>query len=298
MILSVSRRTDIPAFYADWFLNRIKEGSVDVLNPFNTKQVNRINLDPQNVECIVFWTKNPKPLMKRLDELSQYHYYFQFTLNSYSKDLEPLVPSKSGELIDTFISLSKKIGKEKVIWRYDPIILTNKYTIDYHITYFEKLAEKLHNHTEKCVISFLDLYKKTEINLKGVNIQELTPEIMDMIAEEFSKICKKYNIKLATCCEQIDLEKYDIEHNKCIDDELIKRITAKEVKKNKRDNQREACGCIKCVDIGAYNTCLHNCKYCYASYSNEQIKENIKKHNVNSSLLIGEITRDMKIYSK
>ena len=298
MIISVSRRTDIPAFYSDWFYNRIKEGYVDVLNPFNSKQVNRIRLTPETVECFVFWTKNPKPLIARLDEIKDYNYYFQFTLNSYGIDLEPNVPIKSSELIDTFITLSKKIGKEKVIWRYDPILLTNKYNIDYHIKYFEKLAEKLHDYTEKCVISFLDLYKKTERNLRGINLLNLTPNEMDKIAEEFSKICKKYNLELATCCEEIDLNKYGIKHNKCIDDELIKRITGKEVENNKRDKQREACGCIKCIDIGAYNTCLHNCRYCYASYSNEQINENIVKHNVDSSLLIGEITEDMKIYEK
>lgn len=298
MIVSVSRRTDIPAFYSDWFYNRIKEGYVDVINPFNAKQVNRIKLNPENVECFVFWTKNPKNFMQRLDEIKDYNYYFQFTLNSYGIDLEPNVPNKSSELINTFIELSNKIGKEKVIWRYDPIILTAKYDIDYHSKYFEKLAEKLHNYTEKCVISFLDLYKKTERNLFGIKLDELNIEKMDLIANKFSEICKKYDLKLATCCEDIDLDKYGIIHNKCIDDELISRISGKEVLNNKRDAQRKSCGCIKCVDIGAYNTCLHSCRYCYASYSLQQIKENIKKHNANSSLLIGDITDEMKIYEK
>lgn len=296
MIVSVSRRTDIPAFYSDWFFNRVKAGFVDVINPFNAKQANRISLDKDNVECFVFWTKNPKPMLNKLDLLDGFNYYFQFTLNSYGKDLEPNVPIKSKELIDTFINLSKMIGKEKVIWRYDPIILTDKYTIDYHIKYFELLAEKLHNYTEKCVISFLDLYKKTERNLKNIILDELTADKMDYIACEFSRICKKYNLKLATCCEQIELSKYDIIHNKCIDDELIERISGKKLLNKKRDGQREACGCIKCNDIGAYNTCLHNCKYCYASYSSDLIKVNVQHHDKLSSVLVGTLSENIKIY--
>ena len=146
MIISVSRRTDIPAFYNEWFYNRIKEGYVDVVNPFNAKQANRVSLKKEDVECFVFWTKNPKDFMKRLDELDGYNYYFQYTLNSYGKDIECNVPSKSDELIDNFINLSKKIGKEKVIWRYDPIILTDKYTIDYHIKYWVLLVFNARSH--------------------------------------------------------------------------------------------------------------------------------------------------------
>ena len=236
--------------------------------------------------------------MKRLDEIKDYNYYFQFTLTSYGADLETNVPNKSSELIDTFISLSKKIGKEKVIWRYDPIILTDKYDIDYHVKYFDKLAELLHEYTEKCVISFLDLYKKTEKNLKGIQFHEITNEKMEIIAELFSKICKKYGLRLATCCEEINLQEYGIEHNKCIDDELIKRISGRDVLNSKRDAQRKACGCIKCVDIGAYNTCLHHCRYCYASYNEEQIRDNIRDHDENSTLLIGKLNKDVKLYFK
>lgn len=296
MIVSVSRRTDIPAFYTDWFLNRIKEGYVDVLNPFNNKQANRISLKKENVECFVFWTKNPRPLLDRIDELDGYNYYFQFTLNSYGKDIEPNVPSKADEVINTFIELSKKIGKEKVIWRYDPILITEKYTIEYHIKYFEKLAKKLHNYTNKCVISFLDLYKKTEKNMKHIKLEELLIEKMNIIAEEFSKICKKYNLELATCCEAIELEKYDIKHNKCIDDKLIEKLFNIELENKKRDKQRELCGCIKCSDIGAYNTCLHNCVYCYANFNKDQSEINSSKNDINSSTLIGKISDDVKIY--
>ncbi len=295
MIISVSRRTDIPAFYSEWFFNRIKAGFVDVINPFNTKQANRISLKKEDVDCIVFWTKNPKPLMARLDELDGYNYYFQYTINSYGPDMEPNVPSKSKELIDTFIELSKRIGKEKVIWRYDPIILTNKYSKEWHVKYFEYIAEKLHDYTRKCVISFVDLYAKTKRNTKELGISEMTVDDMNYIAKEFSIIAKKYNLELATCCEKIDLEKYDIKHNSCIDGKLIEELFGI-IMDDKKDGQREACGCLKCNDIGAYNTCKHQCKYCYATYNNEMVIENEKLHNPNSSLLIGELTDDIKVY--
>ena len=161
MILSVSRRTDIPAFYADWFFNRIKEGFIYVRNPMNIHQVSRISLSPSIIDCIVFWSKNPKPMLDRLDELKNYMYYFQFTINPYDIKLEEYVPTKSG-IIDTFKELSNKIGPERVIWRYDPIILTDTLTMEYHVKYFEELAKRLNGFTQTCVISFVDLYKKTE----------------------------------------------------------------------------------------------------------------------------------------
>ena len=298
MIVSVSRRTDIPAFFDEWFFNRLKEGFVDVVNPFNSKQGNRISLKKEDVDCFVFWTKNPEKFLNRIEELDGYNYYFQFTLNSYGVDIEPNVPSKSEKVIEVFKKLSLKIGKEKVIWRYDPIILTDKYTIDYHIKYFDKLASLLSQYTEKCVISFLDLYKKTKKNMREINVTELNNENMDFIANAFSKICKKYGLILSTCCEEIDLDKYGIKHNKCIDDELIERISGKQLKQIKKDNQRGMCGCIKSVDIGVYNTCLHNCKYCYANYSNKEIIKNVKMHDKNFSFLLKSVNEDIKIYEK
>ena len=209
--------------------------------------------------------------------------------------MEPNVPSKSEELIDTFIELSNKIGKEKVIWRYDPIILTTKYNKEWHIKYFEVLAEKLHKYTRKCVFSFVDLYAKTKRNTKELGITELSVEDMEYIAKAFSQIAHKYNLELATCCEKIDLDKYDIKHNSCIDGNLIRELFEIEVS-DKRDAQREFCGCIKCSDIGAYNTCKHQCKYCYATFNNEMVIENEKLHNPNSSLLVGELADDVKVY--
>ncbi|MCQ2753058.1 MAG: DUF1848 domain-containing protein [Bacilli bacterium] len=296
MIISASRRTDIPAFYTEWFLNRIKAGYVDVINPFDTTKASRLNLKSEYVTCIVFWTKNPKPLLKRIDELKDYRYYFQYTLNAYEKDVEPGVPPLE-ESIKTFIELSKKIGKEKVIWRYDPIILTKKYDIDWHVAKFEYLIDKLNKYTEKVVISFVDLYKKTNRNTKDLGLTPLGVKEMNILADKLSKLAHKHKLDIATCSEKIDLDKYGISHNKCIDNELIERLFNVEVT-DKRDGQREACGCVACTDIGVYNTCLHRCKYCYATFNYKIANNNYRLHDPKSTTLIGKINNGVKIYLK
>ncbi|EOD01162.1 DUF1848 domain-containing protein [Caldisalinibacter kiritimatiensis] len=294
MIISVSRRTDIPAFYSDWFFNRLKEGYVYVRNPFNRKQVSKINLNPEVVDCFVFWTKDPLPMMKRLDELKDYCYYFQFTLTPYRRDIETNIRKKR-DIIKTFKQLSNIIGKEKVIWRYDPIFINEFYNKEYHYEWFERFAYELSNYTEKCVISFIDLYKKTLRNTKHLNIEELKDEDIFQIAEKFSSVAQKYNIKIETCSESIDLTQYGIKKGKCINDKLISRILGCQLDVKKDNTQREVCGCVKSIDIGEYNTCKHNCLYCYANFNYKQVDEKYKKHLRNSPLLVGELYGDEKI---
>lgn len=294
MIISASRRTDIPAFYSEWFFNRIKEGYVLVRNPMNYYQVSKISLRPDVVDCIVFWTKNPKNMIDNLDLLSDYNYYFQFTLNSYDKTIERNIPKKA-HIIDTFRTLSQKIGSNRVIWRYDPILLTDKFTKDYHYKYFEYLASKLNGYTDKCVISFLDLYTKTQRNLKNLNIQPIKKEDMKEIAIKLVEIAKKYNLTIETCSEEIDLADIGIKHGKCIDDKLISEILGVNLNIEKDKNQREICGCVSSIDIGAYNTCNHNCLYCYANYSEKTVKKNIEGHNSNSPFIIGDSNENDKI---
>jgi hypothetical protein len=187
MIISVSRRTDIPAYYAKWFYRRLKEKSVLVRNPMNIHLISKIDLSPDVVDGIVFWTKNPAPMLERLDELRAYTYYFQFTLNAYGKDIEPNVPSKNDIVIPTFQKLSQRIGKDKVIWRYDPILFNTDYTTAYHLKFFKSLAVKLAGYTEKCTVSFLDFYQNTERNLRTCNIIKPTTdqkvELMQRFAE-------------------------------------------------------------------------------------------------------------------
>lgn len=295
MIISASRRTDIPAFFSDWFYNRIKEGYVLVRNPMNIHQVSKISLSPDVVDCIVFWTKNPQPMICRLDELKDYNYYYQFTLNSYSKDIEPNVPYKDKEIIQTFRLLSDKIGSNKVIWRYDPIIITEKYSTEYHVKYFEKLVQLLYGKFNKCIISFVDFYKKTARSFKESGIREPTIEEINFLAKAFSQISKKYGFEINTCAEEIDLSLYGIDHGKCIDDKLIEQLCGCKISVNKDKNQRDVCGCIESIDIGLYNTCMHKCKYCYANYSFKIVDNNYTKYNPNSPLLCSELLIEDKI---
>ena len=291
MILSVSRRTDIPAFYAEWFMNRLKAGFVYVRNPFNIYQVSEVPLTPDNVDAIVFWTKNSKPLHQYLSEIDNmgYKYYFQFTITPYGKEIEENIEKKE-KIVETFKNLSEKTGKEKVILRYDPVILNDKYTIDFHIKSFDRLCSILSSYTEKVVISFLDDYKKISKNIKCQNIKEITEDEMNIIAENFSDIAGRYNLILESCAEEINLKKYNINHGKCIDDELIGKITNSVLDVSK-DGQRTACGCVKCIDIGEYNTCLHKCLYCYANIDKESAFENYRRHDKYSPVLIGSIDR-------
>ena len=297
MIVSVSRRTDIPAFYSEWFFNRLKEGFVYVQNPMNPKQVSNITLTPETVDCFVFWTKNAKPMLKHLDELEGYKYYFQFTITGYKSDVEKGVSNKT-EIIKTFKTLSNKIGKERVILRYDPIFLSKEYTIDYHVRAFSKLCSQLDGYTNKCVISFIDLYKKTERNTKHLNIINMTMEDINLIADKFSKIAKEHNIKIETCSESYDLTAYGIGKGKCIDDNVISDVIGYEVNVKKDDTQRDVCGCVKSIDIGQYNTCRHHCLYCYANFNKIQVDENFKLHNKNYPLMVGKVREDAKITNR
>ena len=288
MIISASRRTDIPSYYSEWFFNRIKEGFVYARNPMNTHQVSKINLEPDVVDCIVFWSKNPKPMIDKLHLLKDYSYYFQFTLNPYGQDIEVNLPCKN-ERIETFKRLSDRIGHEKVIWRYDPLLLNDKYNITYHIDSFEKFADVLKRYTIKVVFSFIDFYKKITENIKTAGVYEITTEEKNIIAEKFSQIAKENNLLIDTCAENIDLSKYDIGNARCIDDRLITKITGYNFIAEKDKNQRLECGCVKSVDIGEYNSCSNGCIYCYANYSRDIVEKNVNKHISLSPLLIGDI---------
>lgn len=295
MILSVSRRTDIPNYYTEWFMNRIKEGYLYVRNPMNAHQISKIILSPEVVDCIVFWTKNPEPLLQRLDELNAYQYYFQFTLTGYGNDIELNVPHKKDYMIPTFQKLSRKIGKQKVIWRYDPIIFTDRYTPEYHLKAFKQIAKELHGYTSKCVISFVDLYTKNQKNMKELNSYYLSEKELLKFGKQIALIAKDNDIKVATCAEIVDLSSCGIEHNCCIDKELIEEIIGCKIQADKDKNQRKECGCVESIEIGTYNTCKNGCLYCYANHSQESVFQNCKLYDADSPLLCGKITEDDKI---
>lgn len=295
MILSVSRRTDIPNYYSEWFYNRIKAGFVYVRNPMNTHQVSKINITPEVVDCIVFWTKNPESMLNRLDELVSYNYYFQFTLTGYGKDMENNVPHKKEKMIPIFQELSNKIGMQKVIWRYDPIIFTKKYTPEYHLNAFEQIAAVLKGYTEKCVISFVDAYAKNKKNMELLGSYEMDKAELLEFAKKMAEIAKENRMSIGSCAESIDLEECGIEHNCCIDKTLMENIIGCKLKAEKDKNQRKECGCMESVDIGTYNTCKNGCKYCYANYSEKSVVKNCSKYDPESPILCSVLDENDKI---
>lgn len=295
MIISASRRTDIPSYYSDWFFNRIKEGFVYVRNPMNIHQVSKVSLNQDVVDGMVLWTKNPLPMLDRLDELAAYNYYFQFTLNPYQTDVEVNLPSKKDVIIPVFQKLSDLIGSERVIWRYDPIFLNEKYTIEYHIENFEKIAQQLEGYTEKCTISFIDYYQNTVNNVKDLNISALTDLDKEFLAQTLSQIAHKHNLKIDTCAENINLSKYGITSAHCVDEKLLEKIAGYPFKVEKDKSQRLECGCVSSIDIGQYSTCKNGCKYCYANYNFKSAENNMKKHNPISPLITGVIESEDKI---
>lgn len=292
MIISASRRTDIPAFYSEWFFNRIKAGYVYVRNPINAHQISQVNLSPDVVDGIVFWTKNPIPMISKLDSLKEYMYYFQFTVTSYDSDLERNIPDKDAKIVPAFQKLSDLIGPDRVIWRYDPIFFDAKNSIRNHIAHFEKMAKLLSPYTRKCTISFLDFYPNMD---KKFCFSGLTTEQLRQFAMRLAEIAHSYGLAMDTCAEKVDLSEYGIGHAKCVDGQLFEKLIGVPLEIKKDNNQRSECGCMKSIDIGAYNTCVHNCLYCYATYNYKAACENYRKHDPNSPLLIGNIEPEDKI---
>ena len=303
MIISASRRTDIPAFFSEWFFNRIKEGYVLVPNPFNPKTLSKISLSPIVIDCIVFWTKNPEPMLNNLNQLKDYKYYFQFTLNPYGNKLEINLPS-IGKRIDTFKRLSDKIGREKVIWRYDPILTNDEFNISFHQERFAMIADELKDHTEKCMLGFIDHYPHILNTTRQFNIQPLRKDEIENMAISFKSTIDNYpSIQLETCTTKVDLRYLGITSSMCIDKILIERITGYPILAQKDKNQRAVCNCIESIDIGTYESCLNGCVYCYAIKGKyNHIEYNMQKHDKNSPLLIGQpsendIIKERKILS-
>lgn len=289
LILSVSRRTDIPNYYAQWFCSRIREGYLFVRNPVNPHQISRIDLSPDLVDCIVFWSKNPRNMMGHLDELADYSYYFQFTLTGYGRDIEPNLPDKRRVLVPLFQELSEKIGKQRVIWRYDPILINERYTFAYHRKAFAEIAASLKGCTDRVVISFLDFYGKTRRNTRNLRIQKPdTPQMLE-IAAEFAEIAKRNQMRVESCAEELNLEEAGVLHGSCIDRRLIEEILGCSLKGRKDKGQRPACGCMESVEVGVYDSCPNGCRYCYANENFGRVEENLRKYDVNSPLLCGSL---------
>ncbi len=287
MILNISGRTDIVAFYSNWLMNRLEEGYIDVRNPFNPKLVSRIMID--EVDLLFFCTKNPIPILDKLKDIKK-KMYFHITLTSYKKDIEPNVPPKK-DIIDAIKKISKTVGKENIVIRYDPIFINDKYTLEYHVKAFDKLCELLEGFTNKILISFIDEYKNVRNNYKALNYRELTEKDYETIGTKFSESAKKHNIKVHTCAEDRNLVEYGFIKDECMSRELAYKLTGK-IYKKWYARKNVPCRCVEMADIGVYNSCKHFCKYCYANFDEKQVNDNYSKHNPKSSLLIGELNKE------
>jgi len=287
MILNVSGRTDIVAFYTPWFMNRYKEGYLDVRNPFNPKLVSRINFS--NVDLILFCTKNPLPIIDRIKEIDK-PILFHVTLTPYKKDIEPNVIDKK-LVIEGIKKLSGILGSENVVVRYDPIFLSDLYSLEYHIRAFDKMCKVLKGYVKRVVVSFLDDYKNVRYNMRYLRLRAFTEEDYKQIGLNFSKSAWENGMSVQTCFEERNLVNYGFTRGECLSLSLAEKITGKKPKKWKARGKK-GCNCAEMVDVGVYNTCKHFCKYCYANYDEKMVNANTLRHDVNSSLLIGQIGAD------
>jgi len=293
MIISASRRTDIPAFYAEWLMNRIRAGYCTVPNPANPKRISCVSLNPDDVDVIVFWTRNPKPLLKRLAELDMrgFRYYFQFTILANPRILDPRCPPTRPS-IETFKSLADHIGSDRVIWRYDPIVITNQCPSDRHLEKISSIASALRGYTKRLMLSMLDTYKHTEgrmrrLEKKGLRVSLPDGERFQRFIRSIVEIATANGMEIFSCAEENGLDRLGVSSGKCIDDRLIEKVFKIMVTHKKDPYQRPACGCVMSKDIGMYDTCPFHCVYCYATRNIASVERNLLKHDPKSPSLIG-----------
>ena len=270
MIVSASRRTDIPAFYAKWFLNRLRAGFCEVRNPFNPRISTRVSLAPEDVDAFVFWTRYARPFERVLPVLDSagYPYYFLFTVTNYGRELEPHMPPLEAR-ISSLRRLSERLGPQRVVWRYDPVLVSRRYGFRFHLQQFEKIARALAGAADTAIVSLVDYYRKTKRNLAPLNDAfdehpERRPDFGEFVSS-LADIARQYGMRIQSCAEEVDLRPYGVAPGKCIDDARLRRVFGIEVDDRKDPHQRPACGCVVSRDIGAYNSCPYGCRYCYAT---------------------------------
>lgn len=291
MILSASRRTDIPAFYSQWFINRLRAGEVYIRNPMNHRQVTRLLFSPETVDCIVFWTKDPEnmlPLLPQIDQLG-YRYYFQYTLTPYGGELEPGLRGLE-QRVDTFIRLSKLLGRERVVWRYDPIVFNSSWGFIQHVDAFTELCQRLAPYTDTCVISFVDLYYKNEPAAKAGLLRPIAEEEMHETCQAFAQIAAHHHLTVRTCCEALDFTPDGVLPGSCIDKERLEKVCGFPLALKPDSGQRDYCHCFRSTDVGTYNTCPHGCVYCYAAFSAKLVASNRAAYDPDAPLLCGTLS--------
>ena len=286
MIINTGQRTDIPAFYADWFVNRLKAGFVLVRNPYNPRSVTRYRLSPEVVDLIGFCTKNPAPMLPHLDLLRPYGQYWYVTITPYGKEIEPGVPDKR-EVLDSFRRLSDTVGPDRMGWRYDPVFISGEYPAERHIRAFEYMAQTLSGYTRTAVISFVDLYEKTKRNFPEV--RPVTAEQRLQLGKAFVEIAGQYGMTVRPCGEGDELARFGADCSGCMTVAMYEQALGRRLKVPKTAPARKECACYLGGDIGAYNTCGHLCRYCYANYDAATVRKNLAAHDPESPLLIGHL---------
>lgn len=290
MIINTGGRTDTVQYYSEWLLNRFSEGYVLSRNPLFPNKVTRYELTPDKVDCVVFCSKNYKPILSRLHEITdKFNTYFHYTITAYGKDIEPGVPSID-ESMETLIELSKQVGKQRVAWRYDPVLLTEKYTVETHLQTFEHMSKTLTPYIDRCIFSFVEMYRKLEINMP--ELLPLSAEDMEALAQGLGSIAEKYGIHIQTCGTNGDFTRYGIQSSGCMMLDILGGANGIVFKDRKHKGTRHGCHCIESRDIGAYDTCMNGCKYCYANKTPRKAFENYKIHDPESPLLLGQIKLD------
>lgn len=287
MIINTGGRTDTVQYYTEWLLRRFSEGYVLSRNPLFPHKVSRYELTPDKVDCVVFCSKNYQPILPDLRELTgRFHTYFHYTITAYGKEIEPGVPSIE-ESMETLIALSNMVGKQRVAWRYDPVLLTKKYTIERHMETFEKMAGVLAPYVDRCIFSFVEMYKKLETNMP--ELLPMSEADKDALAQGLGSLAKKHGIHMQTCGTNGDFTRYGIHASGCTTLDILGRANGIEFRNRKHKGMRQGCHCIESRDIGAYDTCLNGCKYCYANTNPRKARENYRRHDPASPLLLGHL---------
>ena len=287
MILNTGGRTDTVQYYTDWLLQRFSEGYVLTRNPMFPSKVIRYELTPDKVDCVVFCSKNYKPILPRLHEITdRFHTYFHYTITAYGRDIEPGVPSVE-ESMETLKALSRLVGKQRIAWRYDPVLLTKEYTIGRHLETFERMAGELAPYIDRCIFSFVEMYKKLEVNMP--ELIPLSCQDMESLAQGLGSIAQKYGISIQTCGTNGDYTRYGIHASGCMTLDILGKANGITFRSRKHKGTRQGCHCIESRDIGAYDTCLNGCKYCYANKSPQKAFENRQYHDPASPLLLGHV---------
>ncbi|MDD3239287.1 MAG: DUF1848 domain-containing protein [Lachnospira sp.] len=287
MIINTGGRTDTVQYFTGWLLKRFEEGYVYSRNPLFPNKVTRYELNPDVVDCVEFCSKNYEPILKDVHKITErFHTHFNYTITAYGKDIEPGVPSIE-ESMETLKKLSELVGKNRVVWRYDPVLLTEKYTIQTHMETFERMAKELSPYVDRCIFSFVEMYKKLENNMP--ELIPMTEADKNVLAKGLGEIATANNLYIQTCGTNGDYSQYGIHSSGCMTLEILGHANHIEFKELKHNGMRQGCHCMESRDIGAYDTCMNGCKYCYANKNPKKAFENFKYHNPDSPLLLGEL---------